>query len=659
MQKIAAFLVAIVGVVPSALADQDALNVTVNSDPAGATVYANRNKQQFGYTPFTLTYKASKDFANGKKCMKLQPIMVRWASGVEASPSSIVVCPKDGTNQQVTLVRPTGIAGREIDEQFAEGLRLPPVSSTTGAPQSTQVATGVEARPANWNTMGAAEQAKWLCRDDPSRITDRCKMIPPALGQQASPVGVSARLARQIPEGATPGQVSNILGTPIATSTNGHETTWGYPNRNVTFVDGRTPASSATSQSSPPPPPAPPNFNGLRALALFHSRNGSPERALHFANECLLLKPGDKDCLSLQYENRTKFIDATRQRLQQIPENDLYARRDIIARAGMIDPSSKAFAQDATSVDAELERLVRLSNEYVTRIHSSAGFSPLPGEIARHAETVPQVMSAVIEADIHWAATSAEVALAKNDFSAAYAAINPVAHHAEATLLVSKVHDAARTRLDGEIRALDVSNLRQVETFIAGIDRFKGPVEDSELDSIRSEVFQRTADSITERMAKLGLSESASARVVVAALRNAAPQLTTLLATTLAAIPHIAPEVPARLDFDQNGFACAELSNPKDTRYPSEWPYPFVNSQTSDVRFVIQSVRCASETKVSPPEPVGSQYIATYQQDTNPEYLSLQTDLQIALNNLAQLKGQHAVNPANNAWSAVADSLVA
>jgi hypothetical protein len=33
-------------------------------------------------------------------------------------------------------------------------------------------------KPANWNVMSAAEQAQWLCRDDPSRITARCKMVP-------------------------------------------------------------------------------------------------------------------------------------------------------------------------------------------------------------------------------------------------------------------------------------------------------------------------------------------------------------------------------------------------------------------------------------------------------------------------------------------------
>jgi hypothetical protein len=649
LRKIAVLLVAVVGVVPSAFAAQSAITLTVNSDPPGATVYANRNKQQFGNTPFTLSYQASKDFANGKACMKLQPLMVRWTSGAEASSSSLLLCPKDGTNQQFMFVRPTGIAGREIDEQLAERLALRPVSPTS-APQATPLATGVEAKPANWNAMGASEQAQWLCRDDPSRITGRCKMVPitssqsSARGQQ----GATGEMA-----GLAPGAVWKILGTPIATWVDGPETIWRYPNRNLTFVDGRTPSSN--SQSPAQPPPAPSSLNNLRGLAMYHSRRGDPEQALHFANQCLLMKQGDKDCLALQSDNRAKFIDHTRQRLKQSPANDPYARRDIIAGARLIDPSSNAFAGDAASVDAELERLVALSNEYVTRLHS-LGYSPLPAEIERHGETVPQVMSAIREEEIHRRMTAAEAALAKNDFSGAYTTITSVAHHVEAAPVVTKVHDAARTSLDGELHALNVSNLQQVEVFIAGVDRFTGPLGGSELDSIRSDVLQRTARSITDRIRTLGLNDSASARVVVAALRNVAPQLMTSLSRVLETIPHNAPEVLARLDFDQKG-SCRELSDPKDSRYASKLPSPFVNSAAGDVHFAIQNVRCASETKVTPPEPVGSQYIATYQQDTNPEYLKLQTDLQVALNNVAQLKVQHASQPANNAFSAIANGV--
>jgi hypothetical protein len=46
-----------------------------------------------------------------------------------------------------------------------------PSSTTQPVPQPVSPGVG---RPANWNTMTAAEQAQWLCRDDPTRFADRC-----------------------------------------------------------------------------------------------------------------------------------------------------------------------------------------------------------------------------------------------------------------------------------------------------------------------------------------------------------------------------------------------------------------------------------------------------------------------------------------------------
>jgi hypothetical protein len=42
---------------------------------------------------------------------------------------------------------------------------------------SAHARTNVQ-HPANWNTMNSQQQAWWLCRDDPDRVTARCKMVP-------------------------------------------------------------------------------------------------------------------------------------------------------------------------------------------------------------------------------------------------------------------------------------------------------------------------------------------------------------------------------------------------------------------------------------------------------------------------------------------------
>src|SRR5436190_7713443 len=130
MRKIVILLLVLVGVARAVLADQNAITLTVDSDPPGATLYANHDKHQLGSTPYTLTYQASKSFANGKACMAVQPLMVRWPSGVEAYSSSVILCPRNGATQHLLLSRRVDNAGRELVEQFAAHLDYASRTST-------------------------------------------------------------------------------------------------------------------------------------------------------------------------------------------------------------------------------------------------------------------------------------------------------------------------------------------------------------------------------------------------------------------------------------------------------------------------------------------------------------------------------------------------
>lgn len=522
------------------------------------------------------------------------------------------------------------------------------------------------------------------------------------------PLSTSAALEqeRPPPPRSTPADVRTLLGTPIETVNDKNTTVWRYPNTEVVFDNGRVrgqsdsavlqdpvvclrsnelvyhaencPALRASIYRSvklseldrakyiahsdcmsplttprPLPSQASQTYKALRGLALYHSRTGNAEKALTFANQCLSMKPSEKECLVLQEDNRVKFIAITRQQLQVLPTYDLYSRLQIISAARMIVPTDESLAQDAKSLETLLENLLALSSQYTTRIHSS-GFMPLPGEIARYVDTVPAVMSAIVEETVHAAMISAEKALASNDFSQAAKAISPVARHSEAKPLLTRIHDAARSQLDADKAVLNASDIRRVEAFVIALDRFKGPIEDEELSKVRAQLLQETFDRIKVRQAELGVNDPPTARVFVAALSNSIPTLAPLLLDFLVTVPSTLPVVPARLDIVQSGSKCPELDLAHEL---PQLPFPFQKTESSDARFVIQSVTCSVDSKSGPREPVGSQYIATYQQDTNPDYLTLQADFQVAQNNLAQLKVQHALNPPANAWVGVGNAL--
>lgn len=97
----------------------DKVTLTVLSDPAGATVYVNTAGDHIGYAPVVLTYSFAKHFFKQGRCVTVEPIRVRWASGAEAVIESLTICGTLGKKQQVVFVRPTEVPGRDIDVQFA------------------------------------------------------------------------------------------------------------------------------------------------------------------------------------------------------------------------------------------------------------------------------------------------------------------------------------------------------------------------------------------------------------------------------------------------------------------------------------------------------------------------------------------------------------
>ena len=92
------------------------IRVTYYSDPTGAKVY---DEGRFlGATPLTLYYEPTPEF-NNVDCMFLKPLLARWLSGAENTPTSIKACSSEGKELVFTFFRPQNIPGADIDAQYA------------------------------------------------------------------------------------------------------------------------------------------------------------------------------------------------------------------------------------------------------------------------------------------------------------------------------------------------------------------------------------------------------------------------------------------------------------------------------------------------------------------------------------------------------------
>jgi hypothetical protein len=94
-----------------------ALNMTYHSDPEGATLY--ERGRLWGSTPVTLTYQESRAVFARNECLLLNPMHVRWASGVVASVTTLQACPASGLSQAYVFVRPPDAPGADKDANFA------------------------------------------------------------------------------------------------------------------------------------------------------------------------------------------------------------------------------------------------------------------------------------------------------------------------------------------------------------------------------------------------------------------------------------------------------------------------------------------------------------------------------------------------------------
>jgi hypothetical protein len=92
------------------------LSMTYRSDPPGAMLY--ESGRAVGYAPQTLNYTPTEAFKHGA-CMNLRAVSVQWISGVSTSPAQTNACGSVGYNQELTFVRPSGLAGRDLDVQWA------------------------------------------------------------------------------------------------------------------------------------------------------------------------------------------------------------------------------------------------------------------------------------------------------------------------------------------------------------------------------------------------------------------------------------------------------------------------------------------------------------------------------------------------------------
>jgi hypothetical protein len=93
------------------------LTVIIETDPPGAAIY--QGDEHLGVSPLELKYELPRRW---NACQRLQPMRARWVSGAETPATDMEVCPKEGTKQGFSFMRPTGVDGADTDAMYAAQL---------------------------------------------------------------------------------------------------------------------------------------------------------------------------------------------------------------------------------------------------------------------------------------------------------------------------------------------------------------------------------------------------------------------------------------------------------------------------------------------------------------------------------------------------------
>lgn len=415
-------------------------------------------------------------------------------------------------------------------------------------------------------------------------------------------------------------------------------------------------AKDSNAAASALPPAS--TYKEAHGLAIYHARNNRPEAAFEYAAACLTMKPGDKGCLAIQRDTKIKVVALLHQKLRAVAPTDVHLRRTLAFQGTRIDPSDSVFTAAVNAASTDMNRVIEGTRSYVLDLHAGRT-TPLPAELAVYADTMPEVALGVSEYAFHSAIADIDVTLARRDFAEALQRLNQFSGHPEYEQILDRGRKAAHADFESRwLQARSGGSLAALDQFISDLSRFQTSIAEDQAIKTRDEALTIAAQVLKSGVTRTQSLDSASARILAIGLSHTAPALSAAIGSRFSEIVGIDPGVDIAYSVNVTVAECPVLTNLAllQNTQPA-LTSPLRIGQASKLAFSVQSVRCAVETIPLPPEPLTSKYVASYQQDQNPRYVQLQSELQQAQVRLTQLKIQNALNPAANVWAALANGI--
>jgi hypothetical protein len=361
------------------------------------------------------------------------------------------------------------------------------------------------------------------------------------------------------------------------------------------------------------------------SLAKARAKNGDNWGVLALLHQCVQTQKKPKDCLS-QLERWTKtYTDGLEARILTASEYELADAGELLQGVLALQPSSVA-AQEGQR---------RANATFMMRFIA-------PRATAARATFVESVNDAL---------RRGEIALSQADYAQAAREANLAIADSRAQALLARIRAGALESIAAPLIAIDDAPkaLRRVES----VAEVLGP---DVVRQARSDILESTARLVRARIGVTSTS-STSARAIAGLVRRTLPGVSSdpdfPWRTVSGAAPLLALSATIAVD-----DTCGNTLSKEAVRDTLQRALPETTISDSPERLSLTTtVSCAATISREPASPVPSVYRAGSQQIANPDYVTLQSQLQAAQTHLAQVRLKWALNPPQNGWSGFAKGL--
>jgi hypothetical protein len=378
--------------------------------------------------------------------------------------------------------------------------------------------------------------------------------------------------------------------------------------------------------------------------------------ALDKLERCVAIAPKHKDCNSLLKWVQAKRLEELRTQLANIDARDLLERRPILVELAKPELGDAPAVSELADLDREQHKVQDEASSYVSRLHASETFEPIPASLAQYVGHLPVLDNVVVEARTHQALANARQAAASGRLVDAMLMLNSVKERDEVAPVLASLKESFGAARELEIsKVVAAENIEELERQFAALGEQASLLDPTRTRRFRQEVLDRASQLVKKSLANSTTpTSSAVARVVREKLRTlgAEPDFPWAARTETREVPLVG------ISFEV-GQGCEGLPELPEMRDPLAQVLPVGMKPTArggELVAELSNFRCNVQTVVDEPRPTSSNYVSGYQQVTNPDYVQLQTQLQAAQ---ADLNRQTVENATLTGFAAVAGSISA